>query len=162
MNRFLAALLGLAGMVVLASSASASQLWQKSCQSGANNATNNVNRGGFVCNDSVANTNSEMLFTGDCENIDILFAQDLSQAGASTSTANIYSCMSPTDASGDGPTDAGWSAADTCWIMENITLDGISSTNTEAIYGSAAVWIYSDTVIYGAADTPRVIVRCNP
>jgi hypothetical protein len=103
-----------------------------------------------------------MLYVGDCENIDVIFAQDLSQAGASTSTVNIYSCNSPTDASADGPTDAGWSAADTCFILENVLLDGIVATNTEAIYGAAATWIYADTVTFGAADTPRTIVRCNP
>jgi hypothetical protein len=102
-----------------------------------------------------------MLDVSACENYDVLFAQDLSQAGASTSTANVYVCNSPTDASGDDPTDTNWSSSDTCWILENVLLDGVPTTNTEAIYGASSIWIYSDTVTYGAADTPRIIIKCN-
>ena len=155
--------LGLLGLLLYPLTAHTAQTWQKSCQAGTAFAVTSVAPGGFVCNDSVANTNSAMLDVSACREFEVLFSQDLSQAGASTSTVNVYACTSPTDASGDNPTVAAtWSAADTCFILENITLDGIVATNTEAIYGAAGTWIYSNTVIYGAADTPRTIVRCNP
>ena len=99
---------GLLGLLLFPLTAQAAQTWQKSCQGGAWNATTSASRGKWVCNDSVANTNSNMLYVGDCENFDVTFASDLGQSAGAGTTVNIYSCMSPTDATGDGPTDAGW------------------------------------------------------
>jgi hypothetical protein len=101
-----------------------------------------------------------MLYVGDCENFSVRWYPVLVGAADDSATAVIYSCGSNQDASGDDPYDATFSATGLCWSIENLTLDGDSSTNTEAIYGADSEWIYAD---FGSItdDTPRLIVKCG-
>lgn len=108
-----------------------------------------------------ADENSPMLNVSQCENIDIFFFEDMDDGGASKNEMKVYSCGAAVDGSGVGPTNAGFNPAGVCWVIENVTLDGDESTNTEAIYGAAAVWIYADVSTWVAV-TPLLIVHCNP
>jgi hypothetical protein len=154
MTRFLSLL---AGVLLLAIPAQAAN-WQKGCQSFSN--VSSLQPGSFACNDLVADAETPMLSVSGCENIDVLYFKDLDAGGAGNTTINVYSCGSPTDGNGAGPTDAGWDGTGVCWIIENETLDGNPVSSDEAIYGAAAEWIYINPAIWDSA-TPRVIVRCN-
>jgi hypothetical protein len=105
-----------------------------------------------------------MLYVEECDYVDIFFERDYGSDGATTSTVYVYSCVYPVDADGDTPEEGSttFTAADGCFIVENVLLDGDPSTNTEAIYGLGAVWIYTDIQTYGASDAPRTLVRCIP
>jgi len=110
---------------------------------------------------SSAGENSPMLNVSQCENIDILFYEDMDDGGGSANTVKVYSCGAAEDGSGVGPTNAGFNPAGFCWAIENTTLDGNETTNTEAIYGAAAEWIYADIIAWVDV-TPLLVVRCNP
>jgi hypothetical protein len=159
---------GLLGLLLTPLAAQADVNWYKNCQSGVFSRTQNVSKGGFVCNNPTGNSlanNSNMLYVGECENVDLLFFPDLDGTNDDTDTLIVWSCpdLAPTDASGDAHQDATWSPTNICWSVEDTLttpLTGDPNTNLEAIYGFAAVWIYVDP---GATDTdtPRVIVKCN-
>jgi hypothetical protein len=141
--------------------------WRKGCQTNMN--TSNVALGGWVCanfgDSTTLNGESKMLSVSSCDNIDVLVFPDRDGSANDAATFQVYSCGNPTDASGDDPPDATWSATGICWIAENLTLDGDPATNTEAIYGLAAEWIYILAAGIDASpntDDPLVIVRCNP
>jgi len=108
-----------------------------------------------------SDVNSPMLNVSQCENIDILYWLDVDDGGASANTMRVYACSAATDASGAAPTASGFDPTGFCWIIENTTLDGDPATNTEAIYGAAAIWIYADVVSFVAV-TPLLAVSCNP
>jgi len=125
--------------------------WLKSGQS-PGSATQSLFVGSWASNAPTAETDdSGILGVSNCENVDVLFFDDSDGDGtASGINGVVRSCPS---ASAD---------AQGCWAVENLTLDGDPATNTEAIYGFAANWIYID---YGGAETDDastlVIVRCN-
>jgi hypothetical protein len=130
--------------------------WLKNGQAGS--VTQNVSPGGFVTNTPALDTeaNSPVLFTGSCENIDILYFVDTDGDGTdNTVTVGIRSC--PSAAAGDAVGDS-----DMCWLIENVTLTG--AYPTDAIYGAAAGWIFVDTGgtdIGGQEAQQELIVRCN-
>lgn len=132
--------------------------WERGCN--ASRVTTAVSTGAFVCATAATSTNTPMLNTATCENMDVLFFPDTGGADADAAVADVYICGSRTDASGDGPQDAGWSPTGICWLLENVQLDGNPATNTEAVYGAAAVDLYVDFSGI-TTDDPRVIVRCN-
>jgi len=160
---------GLLGLLSYPLTALADVTWQKGCQTGAHFAVQNVTPSGMVCNNPTANAltaNSNMLYVGACENIDLLFFPDLDGTNDDTDTLIVWSCPSqaPTDATGDNHQSLTWDPTNICWSVEDTLttpLTGDPNTNLEAIYGFAAEWIYVDP---GATvtDIPRVIVRCNP
>ena len=174
--------LGLLGLLVLLVSSpilsdvintEASVGWQKSCQTGDRHEVTHVPPGTFVCFDPLAklggldadNTdNSPMISVTQCENIDILFFDDIVGSPADANTALAYTCGNPTDPDGNGPNTAAFTAAEVtgiCNIIENVTLDGVEATDTEAIYGVAAEWIFVDPTGTWTGDMGRIIVRCN-
>ena len=157
MKRFIL-LIGLVGLFT--AGGAAGNPWYKGCDDD-NPVATSVTPGGFVCTTPDADEESPMLSVTQCDNFDVLFFADIDDAGADANTINVYSCGNPTDGSGVGPTAAGWNPVGVCWILENLTLDGVAATNTEAIYGAAGEWIYVNTVAF-VDDTPRVIIRCNP
>jgi hypothetical protein len=108
-----------------------------------------------------ADENSPMLSVSQCENFDIFFYEDMDDGGGSANEVEIYSCGAAVDGSGVGPTNAGFNPAGICWVIENATLDGDETANTESIYGVAGVWIYADVSTWVAV-TPLVVVHCNP
>jgi hypothetical protein len=169
--------LGLLGLLVYPVTAVADTIntetvveWQKSCQTGDNHATRSLRPGQFACFeplaksgglDSDATDNSPMLSTTNCENIDMLFWDDMLGTPADGNELTVYSCATPTDASGDAPNESNWSSTGICWIITGTPMDGVSG-NTEAVYGGAAEWIYADPTGTWTGDMGRVIVRCNP
>jgi hypothetical protein len=148
--------------------------WHKGCQTGMFSRASSVPLGGFVCASfgldtanrtpasATVNDESQMISVSQCDNFDVLFFPDKDGAADDAGvTMQIYSCAAPTDASGDSPPDAGWSATGLCWLLQNATLDGDPSTDTEAIYGAAAEWIFA-LAANVVDDEPVVILRCNP
>ena len=171
MKRFIL-LIGLVGLFVVwgvGTGFGDDEDWYAGCQIASGTTTSNIAQGGFVCanfgDSSTLNGESKMLSVTMCDNYDVLFFPDRDGAADDVVTANVYVCGNPTDASGDDPPDAGWSATGLCWVLENVTLDGEPATNTEAIYGAAGEWIYINMIGIDASpdsDDPLVIVRCNP
>lgn len=145
-------------LLLLALPASADE-WFKDCRLGTGAASTQVQSGSEVCAQLDADENTPMLFVRGCDNIDLIWFSDIT-GGGGANTGRFYACAQPTDASGDGPTDGTWTQADRCFLIENLTLDGDSSTNTEAILGYAATWIYADVASYDAG-TALAMVRCN-
>jgi hypothetical protein len=85
-----------------------------------------------------------------CENFDILHHLDRNaDATASSTTLKVMSCPNST------------ASTNSCWAIENTTLDGDETANTEAIYGAAALWIYLDLQNDGVIADPQVTVICN-
>lgn len=135
------------GLVGLADAASA-QVWERDCQD--NRLVDSIQSRSFACYDFTGTTDSGFLFL-DCEdNADVLFWSDTAAAGG-VATVRLMSCGSHTPLNGNN-----------CFIVENVTLDGLPATNTEAIYGFQAKWVWIDVIVGAAAgDTPRVLVTCN-
>ena len=78
-------------------------------------------------------------------------------AGGGTGALRVCPNTSLTTADG-----AGTGAEKSCWKLENVTFDGNPATNTEAVYGAAANWVFWDQISYTTVAEPiRVIVRCN-
>lgn len=157
MNR-LALILGL-GALMVGSPATASD-WLKNCQTTASANAQSLTPGQFACYiPASATDNSDgMLGVSSCENIDLLWYDDVDgDTTAAGATAVIDSCPDSGLSTANG--GAGEAA---CWAIENLTLDGNPATNTEAIYGVAANWIFVEMVAYATVTEPaRLIVRCN-
>lgn len=103
-----------------------------------------------ACYDYSDTTDSLTLETRLCDNIDIFFDGDLD--GTNTdSTANIMCAV------------VRESSANTAFIIENTTLDGDASTNTEAIYGASCIWLWVDPQVNdpNSPRNSRVAVKCN-
>jgi len=154
MNRL--ALLVLVALLV--GSAAQASTWRKACQdTGAEATAHSLNQGDMACSTlldatGAAGEDTGRLVVNSCENIDILFFPDFdSDAAASGATIQVRSCAPGAVLGTDG-----------CWAMENLTLDGVPSTNTEAIYGIAASDLFVDVIAYATPTEPvRVVVRCN-
>lgn len=152
-------LLGLIGALVASTGASAAN-WLKNCQATASAASQSLSPGQSACNvPTTATDNSSGLLSVDgCENIDLLFFPDFDgDAVASGATGQFRSC--PTTGLSTANGGVGEAA---CWVIENVLFDGNPATNTEAIYGVAANWIFWEQVAYATPTEPiRVVVRCN-
>ena len=129
---------------------SAASAWEKSC-SGTDITTMALSPGDYACWTFTSTGDvSGYLSVHQCENIDIVFNSDLA-ATTSDSTVQIWNCF-------DYPATASTS---NCNIAENLTLDGVTSTGLDAIFGYAAVWIVADAIGYGATDDQELIIKCN-
>ena len=124
----------------------------------AGTSVRNVSVGGFVTNVPVSATdNSPPLFVGGCENFDALYFRDPDgDTDNTTITLTVEACASDIADDTSATVDE-----QSCWPIENLTLDGIVTTNTEAIYGASAVWIYVNAA--GVNDTAfgQLIIKCN-
>ena len=157
MNRS-ALILGLIGALVAPAARGAN--WLKNCQATAGAASQSIGPGSFACNipTTATDNSSGLLDVSGCENIDILFSPDVDgDAVASGGPGIMRSCP----ASGLATANGGVGEA-ACWAMEGLTFDGVPTTNSEAIYGIAANWIFWEQIAYTTVTEPiRVIVRCN-
>jgi hypothetical protein len=158
MNR-LALWLGLCILVGWAPPAQSAN-WLKNCQTTASAPSQSLSPGQYACNvpTSATDNSSGLLSVDGCENIDIFFYPDFDgDAVASGGTGQMRNC--PTTGISTANGGAGENA---CWVMENLLFDGVPATNSEAIYGIAANWIFWEQVAYTVTTEPiRVIVRCN-
>jgi hypothetical protein len=157
-----ALILGLIGALAVGLPASASD-WLKNCQTTGGANSHSLLPGGFACyipSGAIGATDNSdgMLDVSSCENIDLLWFDDVEGDGVvAGATAVISSC--PTS---DLSTANGGVGEAACWAIENVTLDGVPGTNTEAIYGVAANWIFVEMVAYATVAEPaRLLVRCN-
>ncbi len=123
--------------------------WLLFCR--ANNPVTALKPGEWACNQPTSiNNDSPSLGLALCENASVRYFTDRNgDATASSATVSIRSCPSET------------ADADACWILENIALDGVASTNTEAIYGFDAEWIYADMLNVGTINDPQINIRCS-
>lgn len=158
MNR-LALTLGLVGaLAALAGPAHAAD-WLKGCQ-GAGQHNLSLQPGSSACLiPTSATDDSGILAVSGCENIDILYWDDVDGDGvAGGGTVQARSC--PMSGALLTASDAVQDAA--CFAMENLTFDGNPATNTEAIYGIAANRIKITVTAYATPTEPiQVEVRCN-
>jgi hypothetical protein len=94
---------------------------------------------------------SNMLQIDQCENFSFRFFPDID--GVETNgTITVLIC-------GD---DAVANVPNACFVLENVTLDGDPSTNTEAVYGADATWAIVDIgAACGATANCRVEFACN-
>ena len=94
---------------------------------------------------------SPMLSIRQCENYSVKFFPDID--GVETNgTVTALIC-------GD---DLVANVPNACFILENVTLDGDSSTNKEAVYGADGTWLIIDIVVAcGATANCRVEFACN-
>lgn len=154
-----ALILGLIGALVAPASPQAAN-WLKNCQATASAAAQSIAPGSFACNipTTATDNSSGYLDVSGCENIDIYFWDDVEgDAVAGGGTGRMRNCPNVGLSTADG--GVGEAA---CWVIENLTFDGNPATNTEAIYGVAANWIFWEQVAYTTTTEPiRVIVRCN-
>ncbi len=104
---------------------------------------------------------SPVLSVAGCDSFDLLYYNNTDgDATVGTVTVTVRSC--PTTRATDRVTEGDTIPALACWAIENIVLDGIASTNTEAIYAAGAQWIFAETGgIENDDDTQELIVRCN-
>lgn len=156
MNRS-ALILGLIGAFVALPAHSAN--WLRGCQ-GTGQDNSALQPGSFAC--AIPTSSSDdtgILATSSCENIDILYFDDVDGDGvAGGGTVQVRSC--PVDDDLLTAADAVQDAA--CWVMENLTLDGNPATNTEAIYGIATNRLKVTITAYATTAEPiQVEVRCN-
>lgn len=114
-------------------------------------AGHQLNTQGTACYDYSDTTDSETLDTVRCENIDIFFLSQFDGTN-NDSTANIM-CSQGSAAN-----------ANTSFIIENTTLDGDESADTEAIYGASCVHLWVDPQVNDPNNPrdSRVQVKCNP
>ena len=141
----LAAVVGL----VYAGAASA-QTWRDCNPTHAGGQAKSLNLNTSVCYDYADTTDSAIIPVPDtCDNVDVWFFPDFD--GTNTdSTAQILVC--------------GYSQgtlANICWVAEDKTLDGVASTDTEAIVGIAAPYLAVNPVANASTRKSRVWVRCN-
>lgn len=157
MNRT-ALFLGLLGVLVAPVANSAN--WLKNCQTTSSAAAQSLSPGGFACNipTTATDNSSGYLDVSACENIDILYWDDVDgDTTVGGGTGIMRSCPNTGLSTANG--GVGESA---CWAIENLTLDGNPGTNTEAIYGVAANWVFWEQTAYATPTEPiRVMVRCN-
>lgn len=150
MNRWLLTLAF--ALVVLCPNIGHSASWIRGCQPTGGVATTYIDVGQWACNSPTSSTDdSGILGITSCENVDALFWSDVDgDAVASGATVQVRSC----------PTAV--ADPEACWIVENVTLDGLSATNTEAIYGFAGSYIYMDVTAYATpTEAVQLAIRCN-
>ena len=157
MNRLALILLGLGALAALPAH---SADWLKNCQTTSAANAQTLQPGSFACTipTSATDNSDGYLDVSACENIDILYWDDVDgDTTAGGGTGIMRSC--PTTGLSTAAAGVGESA---CWAIENLTLDGNPATNTEAIYGVAANWIFWEQTAYATTTEPiRVMVRCN-
>lgn len=150
----------LLGLGALMAPASHSANWLKNCQTTSSAASQSLAPGDFACNipTTATDNSSGTLDVSSCENIDIFFWDDVDGDGnLGGGTGLMRSC--PTVGLSTLNGGVGESA---CWDIEAMTFDGVAATDTEAIYGVAANWIFWEQTAYAAVAEPiRVMVRCN-
>ena len=159
MHRKALILMGLGALVALLPTPADAANWLKGCQ-GTGQDNLSIGPGSFACLvPTSATDDSGILSVDSCENIDIFYWDDADGDGvAGGGTVQARSC--PTTDALRTDTDTVQDAA--CFIMENLTLDGVPSTNTEAIYGIAANRMKITVTAYATTSEPiRVEVRCN-
>ena len=135
-------------LALLAGPAAAAD-WLLFCRTGS--PVTALKPGEWACNRPTAIDNdTPALGVALCENHDILYHLDVNgDATASSATVAMRSCPTAT------------ADADACWIAENLTLDGNPATNTEAIFGYKALWIYGDLQNVGVIADPLISIACN-
>jgi hypothetical protein len=89
-----------------------------------------------------------MLRIDQCENFSVAFTPDFDGTDT-TARVQFNVCLDDTD-------------TQSCAILENVTLDGVAATNTDAVYGADATWGYAKiTVAAAAGANARIEFRCN-
>ena len=101
-----------------------------------------------VCYDTDGTTDSPILSVGACDHLDALVF-NMTDGTTDDVALQIRSCPTAT------------ASSTTCWAVENVTLNGDASSDTEAIYGFPAMWIYVDMITNTNSDDVRVAIRCN-
>lgn len=89
---------------------------------------------------------SDILYTGMCDNFDVVYNADTSGSGTAISV-QVLSCVMAT------------ASTNNCLAIDNVTLTGAASSFE--ILGAAASWIYVVGTGTIGSETPRVLVRCN-
>ena len=95
---------------------------------------------------TTANLTSDLLYIGQCENVDALYDDDQADTSGSA-TCQIMNCVAPSV------------SANHCNAVAGVTLTGQSPN--EAIYGFAGTWVYTVCTDPGS-ETPRILLHCNP
>ena len=140
----------LAAVVALLYAGEASAQWTNCSPTHGTGTATSLNLNTQRCYDYANTTASTILPVPEsCDNIDVWFFPDAD--GTNTdSTAQILVC--------------GYSQgtlANICWVANNVTLDGVASTNTEALVGIAAPYVAVSPVANASTRKSRVMVRCN-
>ena len=138
----------LAALLLLPATATAAD-WLKRCD--ATEATTWLQTGDWACYQPASkNDDSVAINVAACENLDILYHLDIDADGtASSTTVNVMSCPNST------------ASTNSCFVLQDWTLDGDETTHTEAIYGAAALWIYLDFQNDGTINDPQVTLLCR-
>lgn len=156
MNKFYT-LVGVAVAVVCMAAAAPAADWLRSGTLGK--VTQTVSPGSFVTNHPLSDTDdSLLLYTGACNSLDLLYYNDVDgDETIGTVTVQVKTCPVFVSLDIDATVDV-----HKCWPIENVTLDGIASTGTEAIYGASAAWIFAEAGGVNDVDTQLVqlVVRC--
>ena len=95
-----------------------------------------------------ATFNTSMLNIRQCENFSVAFTPDFD--GADTlARVQFNVCLDDTNVL-------------SCYILENVTLDGNPANNSEVVYGADGTWAYAKiTVEATAGANARIEFRCN-
>lgn len=129
--------------------------WLRNCDSTQVMASGDpLNPGQMACyKPTTINDDSVLIDLDLCENADVFYLDNADgDSTVSTTTANLRIC---------GKDQAATSAG--CFAIENVTLDGDETTDTEAIYGFAGTSVYLDLLNDGAnPEEGQFDLRCNP
>lgn len=144
-------LLIILGALFIAGAASAGQWRTCSDTHKGGNIAGSISKPGTLCYDFDSDDDSVFMSTGHCEHVDILMERDI-DGSDTTAVASAQSAVAP------GPYS---SRTNFSFKIENINLDGVASTSTEAIYGVGASWVWINVETDPSGGDARIVLRCN-
>lgn len=130
--------------------------WIRNCDLAKNEVVETLRPGEWACaNPTALGEKTEMLSGIGCDNMDFQFAEDLAGVGDDDVALQSQYCAARTDASGDSPTDAGFSPTGFCSAGPLL-----SAAGTDRLVGIGLFFTYSEVTTI-VNDQPRLVASCH-